>query len=56
MSLFELEMDAGGALWTGKNDGVPKGGLDTPCPLVFATVLPVLETAFYCPSCVVVFR
>ena len=33
--------------------GMPKGGLDTPCPLVFASVHPVLEMALYCPSCVV---
>jgi len=33
-----------------------KGGLDTPCPLVFAHVLPVLEKAIYCPLCVAVFR
>jgi hypothetical protein len=36
--------------------GMPKGGLDTPCPLVFAHVLPVLKMAPYCPQCVVVFR
>ena len=36
--------------------GMPKGGLDTPCPLVSAPVLPVLERAPYCPSCVGVFR
>ncbi len=35
---------------------VSKGGLDIHCPSVFARVLPVLETALYCPWCVVVFR
>ena len=29
--------------------GMPKGGLDTPCSLVFALVLPVLEMALFCP-------
>src|SRR5690349_20689264 len=33
---------------------MPKGGLDIRCPLVFAHVLPVLETALICPLCVVV--
>jgi hypothetical protein len=42
VALFEL--------WWGSNEifGMPKG-LDTPCPLVFANVLPVLETALFCP-------
>jgi hypothetical protein len=36
--------------------GMPKGGLDTPCPLVSVRVFPVLESALYCPYGVVVFR
>jgi len=35
---------------------VPKGGLDTPCSLVFSRVLPVLEMALFCPSCIVFYR
>jgi hypothetical protein len=33
-----------------------KGGLDTPCPVVFVLLLPVLEKALYSPSYAAVFR
>ncbi len=36
-----------------ENTRSAEGGLDTPCSLVFARVLPVLETAPCCPSCAV---
>ncbi len=35
---------------------VPKGGLDIRCTLVFAHVRRVLETALFCPLCVVFYR
>ncbi len=38
-------------VWWDSNEifGMPKGGLDTPCSLVFALVHFVLEMALFCP-------
>ena len=36
--------------------GLPKGGLDTPCSLVFARVHSVLERALFCSLRVVFYR
>jgi hypothetical protein len=36
--------------------GVPKGGLDMRCSLVFAPVLLVLETALFCSLRAIVYR
>jgi hypothetical protein len=45
-------------VWWGSNEilGMPKGGLDTPCSLVFARVHSVLERAPFCSLSVIVFR
>lgn len=45
-------------LWRGSNEifGMPKGGLDTCCSLVFARVHSVLEVALFCSLCVVFYR
>lgn len=36
--------------------GMPKGGLDMPCSLVFARVHFVLETALFCSLRVILYR
>jgi hypothetical protein len=45
-------------LWWGSNEifGMPKGGLDTPCSLVFAHVHCVLETPLFCSLRAIVYR
>jgi hypothetical protein len=45
-------------LWRDSNEifGMPKGGLDTPCSLVFALVLRVLETALFCSLRALLYR
>ena len=45
-------------LWWDSNEifGMPKGGLDLRCSLVFAPVLFVLETALFCSLRVIFYR